>query len=525
MPYIVVSAFATVVMTNSANAQDFIPAGANIQCTDERSTKECIPCKLNPNPLTERRRRYEVRDMPDGEWENFVTVVKEMAAVPMDEGIEKYGPLYKSFDYFTVFHSIGHTSLRGDQGHNGPWLLSFHGPLALMFEVTMLTVAKAMGLKLSGLPYFWNLGGPASTAEIFGPKYFGTHPGIGDDYRVSDGAFGDWQIVTNFDKNDWNILNVTDYTYESRDGIMRTPINPNKSPYYYSFPLGPPPNFGNDGDMDVGTGMDMDSAMGRSGGASSNPGDAPPNVGNMLGSVEEMSYPGYPYEDVIRCLHTPYDPQIFTIYNFTFCTDSFSGVGPALNSWHIGTHVGLGGVAHPSHSKYTQEMQGYQGDFLDLISGAHSPYFHPLHALLDMFLQEWKDINKDYKDETWGYPYEKATGWFNVDSYSGINADDVVNNAFPIRYMDVGLVGPDAPDAHKLLTHAEAHCLLTKENSPYVYVKYSASPDGAPGEVFDDEEPAEVNQDGSSGWALFATMGYMKFAGFCTIFAVSTGFV
>ena len=68
--------------------------------------------------------------------------------------------------------------------------------------------------------------------------------------------------------------------------------------------------------------------------------------------------------------------------------------------------------------------------------------------------------------------------------------------------MDVGLFDPDAPDAHTLLTHAEAHCLLTKENSPSVYVKHSASPDGGPGEVFDDEEPAEVNVDDSSGWAL-----------------------
>lgn len=42
-----------------------------------------------------------------------------MNAISMDERKAIYGPLYKNMTFFTVFHSVGHASVRGDQGHFG----------------------------------------------------------------------------------------------------------------------------------------------------------------------------------------------------------------------------------------------------------------------------------------------------------------------------------------------------------------------------------------------------------------------
>ena len=156
---------------------------------------------------------------------------------------------------------------------------------------------------------------------------------------------------------------------------------------------------------------------------------------------------------------------------------------------------------HSSHTKYTSDMEGYEGDFLDLISGAHSPYFHSLHALLDMFLQEWKSRNNMYCDVTWGYPYENGYNWNLQKTVDGINGHDIVNSAMPVRYMDIGLVEPNHPHANKLVTHAFAHCLLTKRNAPYEYVKYSG---GA--SAFDDEDASDDNDGGVPGEEFFDRM-------------------
>jgi hypothetical protein len=49
-----------------------------------------------------------------------------MKMLTMEQGIAKYGPLFKTMDYLTVLRAAATESLRGDQAHFGAQLLSFH---------------------------------------------------------------------------------------------------------------------------------------------------------------------------------------------------------------------------------------------------------------------------------------------------------------------------------------------------------------------------------------------------------------
>ena len=56
--------------------------GYNTQCNET----SCVPCEINPNPDPNRRRRYEIRDLPEGHFDSFVFAVKEMKNLTMEEG-------------------------------------------------------------------------------------------------------------------------------------------------------------------------------------------------------------------------------------------------------------------------------------------------------------------------------------------------------------------------------------------------------------------------------------------------------
>jgi hypothetical protein len=80
------------------------------------------------------------------------------------------------------------------------------GLYKLMVETTLLAIAKTADKPLDGLPYWWNMDDPS---QVLSDAYFGTYPGLGDDYQVIDGA------VANFDINDWSpyVRNMTENTF------------------------------------------------------------------------------------------------------------------------------------------------------------------------------------------------------------------------------------------------------------------------------------------------------------------------
>ena len=178
---------------------DFLtPAGFNLQCTDP-STPQCQPCQLNPNPDKNRRRRYEVRDMPKEEWDTFVFCTLEMKNLSMEDGITKYGELFKTMDYYHVWHAVVTEAKSGNQGHFGAHLMSWHGAFVAAMEQTLLACARVNDMPFEGMPYWYNLD---ASERVFSDEIFGTHPGKGDLYQVNDGPFANWSISM-FDIDEW----------------------------------------------------------------------------------------------------------------------------------------------------------------------------------------------------------------------------------------------------------------------------------------------------------------------------------
>ena len=215
-----------------ALAQD----GINILCTDME--EGCIPCELSQdNPFSSRRRRYEIRDMPRDQWDAYVDAMWTMKNITMEEGQEKYGPLFKTHDYMVLNHAVTATSQRGDQGHFSSAFTSWHAAFSLMYETTLMQIAKVNGNELEGLPYFWNIGEDAS--DVLSPDYYGTHPGLGPNYEVSDGSFAYWPVSMSFDLMDYAeyMTDPTESLYAgNEDGSLRAAFNPLNSSFLTAFP-------------------------------------------------------------------------------------------------------------------------------------------------------------------------------------------------------------------------------------------------------------------------------------------------
>jgi hypothetical protein len=185
------------------------------------------------------------------------------------------------------------------------------------------------------------------------------------------------------------------------------------------------------------------------------------------------------------------------ISQFTYCLDAVGESAGVFATWHSGTHHSVGGTGDARFDRHTQAMNNTQGDLFDPDTSPQGQFFTPFHAALDMFIREWASRNNEYAPVTWGLPYRNPFNLFFLDdeTYPGINGNDTMASAWPIYWQDVGWAETGTPQAMYEVTHAQAHCFLAKENAVYVYVRYSGAPDGAPGEVFDDDD----GDDSSSG--------------------------
>lgn len=138
-----------------------VPDGANLLCDNPDAQQDCLACTLKETPsdplMDTRRRRYEVRDMPSDHWESFVFGMQEMKTLSMEEGMTKYGPLFKTQDYVVALHATASKSARGDQGHFGSQFMGFHSAFCLMVETTLLQINNFAGRNFTGIPYYWTL--------------------------------------------------------------------------------------------------------------------------------------------------------------------------------------------------------------------------------------------------------------------------------------------------------------------------------------------------------------------------------
>lgn len=435
------------------------PAGVNLRCDDPEVNQECLVCELDDSPvdpaMDTRRRRYEIRDMPADHWEAFVFGMQEMKALSLEAGKEKYGPLFKTHDYLVAQHAVASKSLRGDQGHFGTQFLSFHAVFCLALETSLLQIAEVSGRNFTGIPYYWMLDSDAN--EVLQPEYFGTHPGQGNLYEVTDGPFAYWPIAQGFDISDYSeyMTNVTDNGFEGNShGFLRSAANNASNPYYVAYP----------------------------------------SINRDIGI--EVPYSGFDYLPVLECLETPYNSSTYNIYNFTYCIDNFSAAdGP----WHSSMHASIGGRAAETLSKYDPEtMANAEGDLLDVDTSPNAPIFTSFHATIDMFLREWASRYPEGAATTWGTPYALSYSFMASEVVPGASGNDVISSAWPVTWADLGWADFGTEEGSQYVTHAQTYCYLAKENAPYVYVRYSGAPDTAPGiPVFsnDDDEGDEGETD------------------------------
>eukprot|EP00543_Licmophora_paradoxa_P005264 CAMPEP_0202452552 /NCGR_PEP_ID=MMETSP1360-20130828/10741_1 /ASSEMBLY_ACC=CAM_ASM_000848 /TAXON_ID=515479 /ORGANISM="Licmophora paradoxa, Strain CCMP2313" /LENGTH=417 /DNA_ID=CAMNT_0049071407 /DNA_START=12 /DNA_END=1265 /DNA_ORIENTATION=+ len=347
----------------------------------------------------------------------------------MDEGLEKYGPLFKNQVYMVALHIYATDSLRGEQAHFGAHFIPFHSALTAMYETTVLAITQHHGLELESTPYWWCFN-DTDQSDIIGPEYFGTYPGKGPNYEVIDGRFAFWEIPTYNESYPQYIPYVADpsdcdYT-GSEAGFLRESTSCLTSDYMVAFP----------------SSADMN---------------------------QSAKYEAFPLEPIMGCIACGYDSEDYNIFHFSWCVQE---------KWHIWIHSDLGGWRYrndPGGIEYSGDFNGQQGN--------SNPIFIPFHNTVDMFYTEWLSSNLEWANTSWGYPYENGFNYLTKRTYDGINAWDTINSAFPIRYKDVGWADPSAENANTTVNYLEALCYFVNENADYLYVKFSGAPDTAPGEI------------------------------------------
>lgn len=163
------------------------------------------------------RVRFEVRDLPPGQWERVVRALWIMKLTPGDVGRRDYGDAFVSYDEMVVKHMKAALNKPGDQAHFTPAFPVYHRLWLLEVENSLITIDAA----ISGLPY-WN--SFKDGFAVFNNDYFGSAPTAENDYTVVDGKFSYWRVPTVDDNPDDHdtISNVY--------GYARAPLSPNRSP-------------------------------------------------------------------------------------------------------------------------------------------------------------------------------------------------------------------------------------------------------------------------------------------------------
>uniref|UniRef100_A0A0G4I9S5 Tyrosinase copper-binding domain-containing protein n=1 Tax=Chromera velia CCMP2878 TaxID=1169474 RepID=A0A0G4I9S5_9ALVE len=171
--------------------------------------------------------RRRVQAISDEEWNEFVQGCKIMKRYTTDEGRAIYGPDFINYDDITLNHARGTLGEQCNHLHYGPAFLWYHRMLITIFERSLLSVTSTLGGKLTGVPY-WDAPqdiffyGRYVEAPLFGPDRMGGGGTEENGYEVKDGPFAGDQ---------WGIPVSPDPRLKNPYGFMRSPFNPNPSPY------------------------------------------------------------------------------------------------------------------------------------------------------------------------------------------------------------------------------------------------------------------------------------------------------
>ena len=162
------------------------------------------------------RVRFEIRQLPPGQWDKVVRALWIMKLTDMAEGKRVYGSSFVTYDYMVAKHMKAALNIEGDQAHFTPVFPLFHRLWLLEIENSLLAIDNT----ISGLPY-WNCFHDG--LAVFNNEYMGSPPTTSNSYRVIDGRFANWRIPLMTDRG----LGLSS---GNMYGYARSPLNPNKEP-------------------------------------------------------------------------------------------------------------------------------------------------------------------------------------------------------------------------------------------------------------------------------------------------------
>jgi len=332
------------------------------------------------------------------------------------DGLQRFGPKFKPYDYFVQRHAQAQTSPLSDRAHGGPWFHPYHRLLVLEYEEVLLTVDSS----IKALPY-WDI--THGHDGVLGPDEleFGSVVGTGDDFRVTDGYFGHW-TVGHFNESLANASGNDGYYTGNDKGEIRSASNNPRTDGITRYP--------NCSGSSV-TNADFD------------------RCANLVGTID----------DYHRCVSER--------------RTAFHG------SLHSEAHVWLGSRMPPEDSSCQVSSEKLPrgntevmlGDMFDVATSVNDPIWMLHHANIDRNAFHFTLRNHDKASVYYGYRATPGNDmWFDLYEPTvekGLLLLDVVTSRQPFLGSDLGLSeigGPSGP-----LTVADSLCWIGATTGLYTY--------------------------------------------------------
>ena len=357
-----------------------------------------------------------------------------MKRVATTNGQATYGAAYRSYDYFTAKHYAACVDARGNGAHYGPHFATWHAALGLEFERALRAVDPA----IEALPY-WDAS--ETSPSVFGGAYFGSAPGLGDDYDVIDGPFGSWRVPRH--------KSLADYAPNSSTFSASTAVAGNSAGYLRH----------------------------------------PHSMTSVVGVVRFGGDYALEKDVFWRCVEEP-----TTFLEWNKCVDlGFAPDGSDLgDSVHRGAHPGVGGFQDggtgTSHGDFadtlaepsaqiklpTHSIELSKHWLMRTQAGPNDPVFFFHHANVERSRHWWTWTRAHDADDYWAYPLLDPDTTVGTDAFTGRRApgqllNETLSDGWGFSMDDLGFEPRAGESPETLVTNARLLCELAPGAAPYAY--------------------------------------------------------
>ena len=152
---------------------------SNVICVpnSDNVSIRCPDACTDPVPAGTPRVRRAIHTLSSDQWTRVVNAMWVMRTVSTPDGVERYGPFYRDWDYFILVHGAhggGLTDWRADVTGGSAHFATWHAAHVLDFETSLLAVDP----EIEALPYLDWAAMPARSA-LFN-AFMGDHPAGGN---------------------------------------------------------------------------------------------------------------------------------------------------------------------------------------------------------------------------------------------------------------------------------------------------------------------------------------------------------